>query len=369
MTKRKSGKGEMDDDYDFDDLGDLEEGLDLGDMEDITNDREPSVLSVSKELSKEAGKGFLDGLIKETARKSLPTEYDTYSADVLDYANLGSEMFSSSKSRIEKSMFKLGNEVKKILPFQSKMLNNFLEKYKEENVRSQEASEEAMRDAGIQSNLSSIFDKQLEIQGAIEARKEAKEQVKTKHDLVTTKLQANILSNIDKNTAQQTAFTLQISKEYFRRSLELQFKSYFVQADMLKTMKDYYKGFSVQFDNIVKNTGLPEFVKLTNTERLTEIARDKVTEGVYKRLFTESGYIDTVKKKALSYVNNKVDEKLQGIDAITDQLEMMGSAADGPGGMARLLGSVFSGMGGSVLGEKVANKISPKIKDKIKDNK
>ena len=368
MAKKK-GSGEMDDDYDFDDLGDLEEGLDLGDMEDIDSDRNPSAAGVAKELSKEAGKGFLDGLIKETARKSLPTEYDTYSADVLDYANLGSEMFSSSKSRIEKSMFKLGNEVKKILPFQSKMLNNFLEKYKEENIRSQEASEEAMRDAGIQSNLSSIFDKQLEIQSAIEARKEAKDEVKTKHDLVTTKLQANILSNIDKNTAQQTAFTLQISKEYFRRSLELQFKSYFVQADMLKTMKDYYKGFSVQFDNIVKNTGLPEFVKLTNTERLTEIARDKFTEGVYKRLFTESGYIDNVKKKALAYVNNKVDEKLQGIDAITDQLEMMSSAADGPGGTARLLGSVFSGMGGSVLGEKLANKISPKIKDKIKDNK
>ena len=138
---------------------------------------------------------------------------------------------------------------------------------------------------------------------------------------------------------------------------------------MLKTMKDYYKGFSVQFDSIVKNTGLPEFVKLTNTERLTEIARDKVTEGIYKRLFTESGYIDNVKKKALSYVNTKVDEKLQGIDTITDQLEMMSSASDSPGGTARLLGSVFSGMGGSVLGEKLANKISPKIKDKIKDNK
>lgn len=38
MAKKK-GSGEMDDDYDFDDLGDLEEGLDLGGMEDIDSDR------------------------------------------------------------------------------------------------------------------------------------------------------------------------------------------------------------------------------------------------------------------------------------------------------------------------------------------
>lgn len=367
MSKKKSGKDGFE--IEFEDLSDLESGLDLGDMEDITNDRKPSVLSVSKELTKEAAGGFLDGLVRETAKKSLPTEYDTYSPDLLDYANLGSEMYGSSKTRVEKSMFRLGNEVKKILPFQSKMLNNFLDKYKSENERAQEVSEEAMRDASIQSNLSSVFDKQLEIQTAIEARRDAKEEVQAKHDLVTTKLQSNILSSIDSNTAQQTAFTMQISKEYYRRSLELQFKSYFVQADMLKTMKDYYKGFSVQFDSIAKNTGLPEFVKLSNTERLGEIARDKVTETVYKKLFSESDYVQKVKKKAASYVSTKVDEKLQGVDAITDQLEMITSATDGAGGMARMLGSVFSGMGGGVLGEKLANKVSPKIKDRIKDNR
>lgn len=368
MAKKK-GSGEMDDNYDFEDLEDLEGGLDLGDMDSIDTDRNPSMSNIASELSKEASKGLLDSLVKETVKKSLPTEYDTYSSDVLDYANLGREMFDSSKSRVERSMFKLGREVKKILPFQSKMLNNFLEKYKSENERAQEASEEAMREAGIQSNLSSIFDKQLEVQTAIEARRDAKEEVKAKHDLVTTKLQANILSSIDKNTAQQTAFTMQVSKEYYRRSLELQYKSYFIQADMLKTMKDYYKGFSVQFDSITKNTGLPEFVKLTNTERLSEIARDKITESIYKRMFSESDYIQKVKTKALSYVNTKVDEKLQGIDSFSDQLEMMSSATGGAGGMARMLGSVFSGMGGSVIGEKIASRISPKIKERIKDNR
>jgi len=50
---------------------------------------------------------------------------------------------------------------------------------------------------------------------------------------------------------------------------------------------------------------------------------DKITETVYKKLFSESDYVQKVKKKAASYVSNKVEEKLQGVDAITDQLEMI----------------------------------------------
>lgn len=40
MAKKK-GSGDMEEGYDFDDLEDLEGGLDLGDMEEIGDDRNP----------------------------------------------------------------------------------------------------------------------------------------------------------------------------------------------------------------------------------------------------------------------------------------------------------------------------------------
>lgn len=370
MAKKKgTGKGGGEDDFDLSDLDNLDDGLDLGDMEDIGDDRNPSKLGVAKELSEEAGKGFLESLAKKTAKKSLPEEYEYNYSEAMDYADFGKEVFQTSKSRIERSVFKLGTEVKKLLPFQSKMLDGFLDKYAEENVKARQESEEAMREAGIQSNVASIFDKQLDVQKAIEARREAKDQVETKERLATNRISTNLLTSIDRNTAQQTAFTLQISKEYFRRSLELQYKSYFIQADMLKTMRDYYKGFSVQFESIAKNTGLPDYVKLQTSERLGEVVRNKAVEGVYKKLFSNSKYVENVKSKASSYISNKLEEKLGAIDGISDQLEMLNGATDGPGGAGRLLGGVFAGMGGSALGEKISDKISPKIKEKLKDNK
>lgn len=365
----KKGKGEVDEDLNLDDLNDLDGDMDFGDLEDDLNDRNPSKTTVAKDLAKEAGSGFLEGLITKTAKKSLPPEYEYNISEGLEYAEFGKQVVEKNKSRIEKSLFKLGNEVKKILPFQSKMLDNFLERYAEENSRLQQQSEEAMRDAGIQSNLAGIFDKQLEVQKAIEARREAKDQVEAKERLVTTKITTDLLSSIDNSTAQQTAFTLQIGKEYYKKSLELQYKSYFIQADMLKTMRDYYKGFSVQFDSLVKNTGLPDYVKLTNMERAGELVRNKVMESTYKQVFSNSKYVQNVKKRMDGLISGKVEDALSGVDAFSDQLEMLNSAADSPSGVARLLAGVFAGMGGSTVGEKIADKISPKIKDKIKDNK
>lgn len=365
MAGKKTKKGEVGDDFDLSDLDDLDSDMSFDDIED---DRDPSKTGIAKELGKEAATGFLDGLVSKTVKKSLPEEYEYNASEVMEYVDFGKEIVEKNKSRIEQTLGKLGTEVKKILPFQSKLLDNFLEQHAEKNAKAQQESEEAMRDAGIQSNLASVFDKQLELQKAIEVRNEAKGQVEAKERLASTRMTTNLLSSIDSNMAQQSAFTTQIGKEYYKKSLELQYKSYFIQADMLKTMRDYYKGFSVQFDSIVKNTGLPEYVKLTNAERAGELIRNKAMDTVYKQVFSNSKYLDGVKKRVDGLISSKVEDALSGVDAFTDQLDMLNSAADGPSGVARLLAGVFSGMGGSSLGEKLADKISPKIKDQIKDN-
>lgn len=368
MAKKKDKKNNVDNDLDFGDLDDLEVDTDFGDLEDIDADsRSPSKAGVAKELAGEATKGFFDGLIKQTAKKSLPDEYSSNYYELMDYADFARETFDTNKNKVNKSVYKLGKEVKKILPFQFKFLDNYLEKFESDNEEQRQASEDEMREGSISANLSSIFDKQLEVTKAIEARRDANDQVEAKERMTTTKMNIDILTNIDSNISNMSAFTLQISKEYFRRSLELQFKSYFVQADMLKTMREHYKGFSLQFDNIVKNTGLPEFVKLNNTERLSEILRTQMVQNTYKNLFSNSEYVKSVKGRVSKLIGDKVSSFTDGIDNVTDQLSMINSAGDGNGG--QLLANIGSGLLGSTLGEKLADKISPKIKDRIKNSK
>lgn len=371
MAKKKDKKNKVNSKIDFKDLDDIQmDDIDFGDLENIEDDRNPSKLGIAKEISKDVGRGFLEGLSKKTAEKVLPSEYTENISTLIDYTDFTKHMLEENKTKVESSLYKLGNEVKKILPFQSKILNKFLEKYETDFEKVRVQSEEAIRDTAIQSNLTSIFDKQIEIQKAIEAKRTSETEVERRERITTSKLNLDVLTSIDNNLSTQTAFTLQIGKEYYRKSLELQFKSYFIQADMLKTMRDYYKGFSLQFDNIVKNTGLPEFVKLNNTERIQDVIRTQMIENTYKNVFSNSKYLETIKSRVRKHVDDKISNITNKIDSVTDQLSMINAATDGTGvSSLGIAGSLASSLFGSAIGEKLADKISAKIKSYIKDNK
>lgn len=367
--KKKSDKQKVDNELDFDDMSEFDDDLDFGDLNDVTNDRNPSSSGISKEMLKEAGTGFLDGLVKKTAEKSLPESYSRNYSVAMDYADFTRETFDRNKTKIDRSLYRLGREVKKILPFQFNMLNNFLSKYETDFEELKTQTEEQLRENSIQSNLDSIFNKNLEVQKAIEAKRSAEEEVSKKEQLGFNKINLDVLTSIDTNVGTQTSFTLQISKEYYRKSLELQYKSYFIQADMLKTMRDYYKSYSIQFDNIVKNTGLPDFVKLKTSENFKEILRNNAITSVYQNLFNNSNYVQGVKKRLSSVIDGKINDLTDSIDTVTDLASGINDAGSMGGGSMRVIGNLLSGMLGSTLGEKTAEKIAGKFKKKIEGNK
>lgn len=369
--KKKKTSDKVNTDLDFDDLSDLaESGVDFGDDLEEGPAREPARSKVVKELATDAGKGFFEALIKKTTKDALPEQYDASHYDALDIYNFAGEVVDRNKEKLNKTMFKLGKEAKRVLPFKLSMLDKFLENQQANFEAYKQQSEEEVRNAGIQSELSSIFDKQLEVQKAFEARREAKDDVDKKEQLVQAKLSTDIFANIDSNIARQTAFTVEISKQFYRKSLEIQFKTYFVQADMLRTMRDHYKAFSIQFTNIEKNTSLPEFVKLKNTERLQDILRTQATQSVYNQLFDNSKFVAGMKKRLSGFVDQKVDDITSKVDNFTDMIGNLTGSAEATGGSpVGLMASIASSMFGGAIGDKLASKISPKIKDKIKDNK
>jgi hypothetical protein len=358
--KKKTDKEKIDNDVDLDDLDDLNDDFDFGELEDIDDSRNPSKAEISKELVKEAGVGFLDSLVKKTATKALPEDYNNYYYDALDYIDFAKETFETNKNKINKTLYNLGKEVKKILPFQFKLLNNFLEKYESDFEQFKAQTEEQIRESSIQSSISSIFDKQLEIQKAFEAKRSSEAEVEKKERISLNKINLDVLTSIDSNISNQTAFTLQISKEYYRKSLELQYKSYFIQADMLKTMRDYYKGFSLQFDNIIKNTGLPDFVKLNHSESVAEITRAQLIQNTYRNLFSNSEYIKKIKQRVSNLISEKVSDLTDTINNVTEAISGINQAKEFGGGGA--VGGIFANLAGSTLGEKILIKYLLKLK-------
>lgn len=370
MKKKSDNKDLDNDDLNFDDLEGLEgdSGMDFGDDLD-TSSRKPSVRDTAKELGKEAGKGFFDSMARKTAEKALPDSYKDNMYAALDYADFAKETFDTNKNKINKSLYKLGKEVKKIIPFQSKMLEGFLAKYETDFEEFKQQSQDEQRNASVASELSSMFDKQLEVQKGLEAKRSAEEQVDKKQRLAVDKISIDVLSSIDSHVATQSAFTLQISKEYYRKSLELQYKTYFIQADMLKDMRDYYKGFSKQFEDIAHNTAMPDFVKLHKTEAVQQMMRDQLMQSTYKQLFSNSDYVKNVKQKMANLVSEKVSSLTEGLDNATDALSGINQAGEFSGGGMSVLGSILSGMGGGILGEKAAGKIPKEYLEKVKGNR
>lgn len=371
IEKKEKNVVPEDKNLNFDELEGLggDDDLDFGIDEIDPDSRDAESGGVAKELAASAGEGFLDSLVKNTAKKSLPESYSNNYYEAMDYVDFAKETFDRNKSKVGKSMYKFGKEVKKILPFQISALDKYLQNYEEENEEYRSASEEEMRDSSIQSAISSVFDKQLDLQKAIEAKRDAEESVETKERLVNNKLNLDMLTSIDSNIATQTAFTIQIGQEYYKRSLELQFKSYYVQLDLFKVTRDSFKAFSVQFDNVVHNTSLPDFVKMHQTELVGEILRKQTIQNTYNALFSNSKYVEGIKKRMAAMVDEKVGGITEGLDNITDAMSMITSGSEGGSGPLVAIGNMLTNIFGDTIGEKVSEKISPKLKDKIKDNK
>lgn len=359
-----------DDDFGLDDD---DFGADFGDIEGLDDDRDPtnpSKAGVAKQLAKEAADGAFSSTLKNVAKKTLPDEYSANYYEAMDLANYTKEVVDRNKQALNKSTYKLGKEVKKILPFKLGILDRYLEN-QESNFETQKTeSEDQMRDTAVKGELAGIFDKQLEVQKVIEAKRDAQAEMDKKEQLIQNQMSQDVLTSIDSNIAQQTAFTIQISKEYYRRSLELQFKSFYVQSDMLRLSKEYFKGFAAQFTNIEKNTGLPDFVKLKTGEKLRDIMREQTVQSVYKQVFSNNKYMETIKKRVGGVVDEKIRDVTDAADGITDMLDNMSSSAEGGGGSAAgMLAGVAASMGGDTAGEKIAGAIVPKFGDTIKNSK
>jgi hypothetical protein len=364
-SKKKTESQKVEDEFDFGDMDDME-AMNFEDEDGIdSDDRTPSRTKVAGELAKEAGEGFFEGLITQSAKNVLPPEYESGYYDAAELADYGKDVIDKNKQKVNKSVFRLGKEVRKILPFKIGLLERFLEEKESDFETQRQQSEDQMREGAIAGELASIFDKQLEVQTHLAARSEAKGEVEQKERIVQTKMSMDVMTSIDRAVSKQEAFATQITKAYYKKSLELQFKSYFVQADTLKTMKDHYKAFTLQFTNIEKNTSLPDFVKLRNTERLTEMLRDDTTRGVYEQIFTNSKFLQNFKKKTSKFIEDKVSGVTDTMDGMTD---MLGNLSDAGGSPTRLLMGAGASMAGTTLGERFANRIPESVREKFKNN-
>lgn len=294
-----------------------------------TKSRKPveRVASGIKESVKRNATSF--STYKNLALNALPKEYTDIDRVVTDTYDKLSNSYNEEISSLKPEISKLSSKVDKLIPenqrFLRKLYDKTLRKFKEEESS---GSNVDIQQEQINKTLNDIFTKQREVDLAKEAKDQARNTIKEKIENNRFLTSFNTLNSIDGNLSALRNYQDTITQAYQKKTIELQYRSYFVQAEMLKSMKEHFHETRNENKSIVYNTALPDFVKISKSEKVKDVFSTKFGEKIYGSLFG-SDMVSNITKALTDKLRSTVDSIKLGLSSIDmmsgfDPAEMAG---------------------------------------------
>jgi hypothetical protein len=357
----------------------IDSSLDLPDFDfdatDIKEDRNPVISAAKSAAQGVADSVFNTGVIRSTINKTLPKEYGS----ILNITDHTTDSIRSLYDTAAKEFKPAKNDLKRIAGRVAPAVEGVLGKKIADKLRAMSKSGESVgidlsierqRDDSLVMELGNIFKAQADVADQKEATDESREQFRDSIDQVRHRNEISQLDSIRVGIEQLTSYQDNVLSNYQKKSLELQFRQYFVTADLLEITKKSAAEQDTKLQGILKNTGLPEFVKINESERFSELARNKFYSDIRDSLFGEMDGTEYIKK----FVNNvkksltaNIQEWAQSASQITFMADMAtGAISDGEGpSKAQLLG----GVAGGLVGDYAVGKGQEKLKKLLEGNK
>lgn len=197
-----------------------------------------------------------------------------------------------------------------------------------------------------------------------------------KIDSIKNYTQQEALNRIYTTLLKTDVFNRSITTTYYRKSLEYQY----IHLTTAKRLHDVSKEGFAKLENalsyVVKNTGLPDIVKLKSIEAIEAQARNKLVDSGLDKLFGNGGWAGNLITKIKSK-REGINEGISGVDSAIDSYqsaqEMNELMAElGGGSTTQMVASTVPSMLMGGLGKYISNKISKTEKgsamvDYIKD--
>ena len=364
------------DDFDLD--NDLNFNFDIDDIDGQVN---PDIKKSKRTPVGDVFKGTIAGaktkitdpnFVSKTIRDSLPKQYgevfDTTDKITSSLSSLYDETIREIKpelSRVAKKVDRLVPEesrfFKKLSSTFSKLLGNEFSDYKS-------PTKEQFQEQSITNSLASIFDAQNQVDAIEKARQSSADAVNrgVEQKRFTTNYQ--LLYGIDRGINRLVQYNDKITQAYQKKSLELQYRSFFIQSELLDTSKRYFEVFKNQNEGIAKNTSLPEYVKITDSERFKEATKSKFIKSMQKGLFGDNDIIGTAVERLKAKVKENIQGFKQGLEMGLmglDEFESAKQQMDDMRSMGVEVDSKYS-LGGNILGDTLMGKLGQKISGKIR---
>lgn len=329
-------------------------------FEEPKDDRSPArkIFSGTIDAAKDSALSF-EVWNEKILKKVLPNDY----AEVLDssdeYTSAITDLYDESVETLRPSAYRLSRTIEKLVPGEKNIIKRFFKGATEKlapDERYTEASSETSREDSLKAVLSEVFQSHQEQSKEAITEEKARERVENKiKDQIDTKLSADqrsILASIDKNISLLTQYTTKHNANFQRKSLEVQYRSYFVQSDLLDLSKKYFELFKTQNESVVKNTSLPDYVKITDFELASEQGKRRLVNEVSTGIFGEGSPIQRAVKRLQTKGKNTINRARETFNSALMGIEELSNARDSGIDSYTLTGNVIGAVGVDALAEK-----------------
>lgn len=370
MASKKPGKLESDE-------WDLDGDLDMPDFDfdavDPPDNRSPTTKIATSFAQGAKDTVMSGGFLRSRIKNDLPKGYGK-GLDMMDQgANTLRQLYNTGAKEAAPMISDMKRLTKRMMPtierFTPKSAADKIRAWSDEQKKSSGPSVEEIRESGLQSQLGEIFAAQAKDRDDQKVEKEARDTIREQISQVRHRDQISQLDAIRQSTSALQQYQDKITSQWQRKSLELQYRHYFVAMDALEEQKKQNVTTTEHLANIAKNTGLPEYVKITQSERVSEILRSKFISGMADSIFDKRrGFMRNFQKNLVTDAQRRVrdfsDNMRNGFamaDSMLDMQEMQAEMGGGPSA-GQLAGSMAGGMVADSLGGKLGKWLGGKAK-------
>lgn len=361
---------------DSSDLG-FDSGLEIPEFsfgkEKLSKDRHPVITN-----GKDFGSGMVTGIwsaatsesfIKKVLKQALPEGYGT-AIDLSDMTGQNlRKLYDSSAREIKPLLNDMKRATNRLLPASDKVLPTGLQAKLKAWAESYEGnttglSADQIREQGMNATLGEVFSYQLKTDAQNRVQDQARANIKEQIDAGRAAMQLGALNDIKISLQRLVDYQDKITVNYQRRSLELQYRQYFVALDALAHQRETSHQTRMLLEGIQKNTGLPEIRKIQGMGDYTDLIRNKFFNSMGSMLFgNRSAFMQSITENIQKALVDNIKDfagtarmGVAGFESAADMGEMMEGLGESKPKMAGdLVGGAVAGSVGARLGRSANN--------------
>lgn len=313
--------------------------LDLDFSTDISSELNQEVNDTKKRtVIGNVAKGVLQGtkdtitspqFIHQTLKKALPSAYGEITESLGDVSQGSYELYDQTVKELKPRVNRIMTKIDSMVPETQKGLKSITKKIVERTGTSTYADfdNRANQEEQAFSQLSDqIFGQGFQHENPLTT---AKGLVKEEIEKKRFESSSQLLGLIANNTSIQAQYTTSVTQRYQKKMLELQLRGFLSQQDYYRQALKFNQINKAQNEAIIKNTSLPEYLKITNSERFMEMTRNKFFESLFGEGSALKKGMDRLKQTAKEFVGGislsleNVDMRLDAFQSGKEQVQEM----------------------------------------------